>query len=301
MLDIRYCEVDFRIKFLEETILPKYKNSMLIGALVNKLMYLYCINNKECGKCNIKNNCIIQILMGFNFTGNRPLVEQCKDIFPNFILVCNSSKTKYYKETSLEFRILFLGKATNFISQFIYAFDTLGSEGIGKSKSKYILEGVYNDAGIPIYEKGYFYDNKIQTNSLIQYIESRKSKIKMGKGLYLKTPFNFRGNIIDFNLESIFIAIFNRLEGLNIISDEDRQKLKKLLRLNLIENFKVNIINRKYLINREERYIQIIGFKGRIGFNEAINEYLDYILACEKIHVGSNILLGFGNFNVKEE
>lgn len=304
MLDTEYCELNFQLKLLDDSKLPRYKNSMFVGAFLNEMLNLYCFNNRNCEECQSKNICSIQVLLNNNFDAHKPLIFQSEKIQPLFLIKCSDRKTDFNKNSSLRFTVILIGQAIDFLSQFIYIFDRLGDIGIGKKKTKYLLEGVYNQKGDPVYKDGYLYEKNINKNRLYHYIDKRKKSIKKIKKIEFITPYikiEEKNNYIDLNIDNIFQAIEIRLRKLNILEDLDVERLELLNQNTYIKSFYFNLIKRKYFIKKQNTYKFIIGFKGNIEFQDIMIEYIDYLLACEKMLIGSNILLGFGEYVVKEE
>lgn len=304
LLDTEYCELNFQLKLLDDSKLPQYKNSMLVGAFLNGMLNLYCFNKKDCKRCQSKNICSIQVLLNNNFNAQKPLVLQSEKIQPLFLIKCIDRKTNFKKDSILKFNVVLIGQAIDFLSQFIYIFDKLGDVGIGSNKSKYLLEGIYNQKGQPIYKDGYLYEENININRLSSYINMRKRSIKKVKKIEFITPYikiEEKNNYIDLNMDNMFQAIEVRLRTLNILENLDRERFKLIKQNTYIKSFHFSLIKRKYFIKKQNTYKSIIGFKGSIEFKDNAIEYIDYLLACEKMLIGNNILLGFGEYVVKEE
>lgn len=166
--DIKYTELVFKLQFIENVKLPKYKILMLNGALLNILLNCYCINERKCISCSILTKCLIQKLLGNSYEANKPLILQSHNIKPYYLIDCSNEGRSFNQNEGLIFNIRLINEGIDYISQFIYAFDQLGSIGLGENKAKYYLTGIYNNKGNPIFQNGMLYE----TNILIEYISN---------------------------------------------------------------------------------------------------------------------------------
>ena len=302
--DIKYTELVFKLRFLEDVKLPKYKTSMLNGALLSILSNLYCINNKKCKECNITSRCIIQRLLGSNYDAQIPLILQDTDIYPYYIVNCKNERTNFIKYQELIFSIKLIDYAIDYISQFIYAFELLGEVGLGRIKAKYELIGVYDDKGQPIFEEGILYESNINVKSIIDYVNRRRESIHGQISLEFLTPY-----VIDkkysrqsnYNINNIYFSVINRLTSLNFLNENDKKLLFLLPNSGIISEFSLSIIKRNYPIKEKNQDEVIIGFKGKVCFIKEADKYLDFLLACENLSIGAYILLGYGNLIIKGE
>lgn len=302
--DIKYTELMFKLRFLENTNLPRYKTLMLNGALLSILSKLYCINDKKCNDCKIVSRCIIQRLLGSNYEAHIPLVLQGDRFFPYYIVNCNNERTSFNKCQELVFSVKLIDHAIEFTSQFIYAFDFLGEVGLGRAKAKYDLIGIYNNKDQPIFEKGILHESNITIKSILDYINQRKESIHGQISLEFLTPYVVEKkykNDFDLNIHNIFFSIRNRLTSLKFLCEKDMELLFQLLDSGIISKSSLSIIKIDYPIKEKNQSEIIIGFKGKICFTKEAYEYLNFLLACENLSIGAHILLGYGKFIIKGE
>jgi hypothetical protein len=65
-----------------------------------------------------------------------------------FILESSTNSRKSYQEgEDFSFGLILIGRATDYLPYFIYAFEELGCIGIGKGRGKYELREVSEEAG----------------------------------------------------------------------------------------------------------------------------------------------------------
>jgi len=301
--DIKYTELVFKLKFLENVTLPKYKVLMLNGALLNILLSLYCINKRKCDSCNIVSRCLIQKLLGNSYEANKPLILQSHNIQPYYLIDCSNEKRSFNQDQEFTFSIRLINEAIDYISQFIYAFDQSGSIGLGESRAKYNLIGVYNNKDSPIFENGILYEANIHIQYISDYIRCRKQSVKGPASLEFITPFrpdqtSFRPY---FNVNDLYYSVKNRLKNLGVIEEQDIKLLDQFGNDENITSFSLNIIKQSYPIKKLGQEETIIGFKGKINFSREAHNLIDYLIACEKICIGNHIILGYGRFTIEGE
>lgn len=303
MREIKYTELIFKLKFIEDTVLPKYKVLMLNGALLNFLLSLYCINRRKCNDCNIYSTCLIQKILGNNYEADKPLILQSHNIQPYYLIDCDDEKTNFSQNQELIFNIRLINEAIDYISQFMYIFEQLGNIGLGPNRAKYCLVGIYNNRNRPIFENGILYEANIYIKNISDYIIHRKSSIKDKIALAFVTPYiPERIDISSFiSVNNLFYSIKNRFNSLNVIEKKDIDILDTFEDDKNFINFDLNIVKRSYPINKLKQNKTIIGFKGEISFSNKFYKFLDYLIACEKLNIGGRILLGYGRFAIKGE
>lgn len=300
MRDIKYTELVFKLKFIENVTLSKYKILMLNGALLNTLLKFYCINKRDCSSCSIVSKCLIQNLLGNNYEANKPLILQSYNIRPYYLIDCSDEKRKFKENQELTFSIRLINEAIDYLSHFIYVFDQLGIIGLGPNKAKYDLIGIYNNKGNPIFENGMLNENNINIEYISDSISYKKPFIKESATLVLITP--FAPNQISFMpYLSISHFIKDRLMNFNAIEEQDMKLLDAFVDDENITSFNLSIVKQNYPIKKLEQKETIYGFKGEINFSQGVNNLMDYLIACEKLCIGSHIIFGYGRFTIKGE
>jgi hypothetical protein len=278
---------------------------MLTGAMISKFRQLYCIYEGSCSTCSNAGMCMITTMTDISFDITKPIAVQSK-VSPKFVIKCSDNRTNYKEGDKLEFKITLFDNLVGLASQYIYVFDNIGGRGIGPNKAKYRLLNVLDMNGNLIYETGCFYRGMV-TSNIDTYISSRLEEIDGFSKMSFITPFYLQQPEAQANFakyyfiseEVLYFSIKNRLNSINMFGEEDEDKLKYLLRNKRIFSLiNVNVSKPKYYIKKEQKYLVIPRFNGYIVFKnkDCINPYMKYLLACEKLCIGQNILMGFGQY-----
>lgn len=301
LCDINYTELVFKLKFTEDAVLPIHKVSMLNGALLNILLSLYCINNRKCNDCDIVNRCLIQKLLGGKFDADKPLILQNQNLYPSFLIDCDNKAKRFRQDQELIFNVRLLNEAVDYISQFIYAFDQIGSIGIGKNRSKYSLIGIYNNQNRPVFENGILHEGNILSESIADFISRKKRSLVGAVALFFTSPFGMEQTSLGSYFHNLLNSIKNRLYNLGALEEKDLEILDTLDGQQYITNFKLKIIKRNYQIEKIGQSKTVTGVEGKISLSQQTCSLIDYLIACEKLCIGSHIILGNGRFTVKGE
>jgi len=149
----------FTIKPEHELLLPPFKGSTLRGGFGIALKQSVCVEKrKECVQCVHRYKCIYSYVFETPVPMEEKEVKRLKDEYvPHpFIIEPPLYKRQFYvTEDELDFHLILVGRAVDYIPYIIFAFEELGRIGIGKDKGKYSLEKVIsinNDREILIYD-----------------------------------------------------------------------------------------------------------------------------------------------------
>ncbi len=152
----------FIIKPQRELILPPYKGSTLRGGLGIALKHTICMDEKKehanCTRCVRRYKCVYSYVFETSVPDNSNEKKQSKkkDIPHPYIIEPRLDQRRYYGlDDRLDFNLILVGRAIDYIPYIILAFKELGRTGIGKNGGKYSLEKVISlntDDEIPIYE-----------------------------------------------------------------------------------------------------------------------------------------------------
>ena len=124
--------------------LPEYKGSTLRGGFGHAFKKVVCtFRGKPCDTCLIKHRC------AYSYIFETPPPEHSAKMtkylrapHPYVIEPPLETKTRYASGDNLDFGLVLIGKANEYLPYFVYAFEELGVMGIGKGQGKFCLERV---------------------------------------------------------------------------------------------------------------------------------------------------------------
>lgn len=297
MHNIDYGHLKYTISIMQDAILPTEKTSMLVGSMLSQFKYLYCIYEGECVACDNKSSCIIKKMMGDGFDIASPIALQ-SDLQPKFIVKCLDSRGKFKEGDVLNFEVILFGELLELYSQYIYVFDTIGQIGIGPERVKYQLHSISDMCGNIVFKDGYLLKD-IETSNIHSYIESRIDDSNLNKLSFISHFYPHTNSehycFIDDKVLSNCLKI--RLDSMNILEEEDKNLLNNMAQdQSTIAKLHTVVSKRKYYFKKENTHINIPTYSGFIYFNDSLEPYLEYFLACEKFCIGQNLNMGFGQY-----
>jgi hypothetical protein len=298
MLNIKYTKLNYKIKLKQNSVLPENKTSALRGGMGQVLMSLYCIGNKECNSCKFQESCVVQNIMYPKPKTNLQFLSNNSPSIPEYIIECLDSKTKYKKEEEIHFTIILFASTIAYIPQFIYAFDKLGQIGIGKNRYKYELLKVTSEEEKKIFENKILFKENIKITTVQQYVNERKKEIDHINTMEFVSPFRLilkgkPANSIEF--KDILMAISRRLVILNAMENNEIKDIQIISDLH-IESDDLKWFESERYSSTQKSKMKFGGLKGKIQFLGDINEYKDYLIACELTHIGKNTVFGLGKY-----
>jgi CRISPR-associated endoribonuclease Cas6 len=300
----------FTIKPKRELILPPYKGSTFRGGFGYAFRHAVCIKqDKECPECSLRNKCIYSYV----FETSVPHEEgkhQDKDVPHPFIIEPPIDDRRHYGiDDRLDFDLILIGRAVDYMPYFIFAFEEVGRVGVGKNKGQYSLEKVI---GMNNGEKTLIYDGKSHFRDDFHTIDSREI---MGQGelpdscrvkLRFLTPARIKYNgkyIDDANFEVVIRNLLRRLSSLAEVHCGEKWELDWK---GLIERTKeIKTVHSDLVWKDWERYSQrqdtkmnMGGFLGEIIFEGDLVEFMPFLKLGEYLHIGKGTVFGLGKYEI---
>ncbi len=128
---MKYAKFEIRNRFHQNTTLPRFKGSMLRGAMGHALKATICaVRVKVCEPCILRPTCLYARI----FEVKPDCQKQTKQVnFPHpYVLECLEEQTFFQKDEPFDFSLILFGDMTQYLPYFVYAFEQMGEGGIGK-------------------------------------------------------------------------------------------------------------------------------------------------------------------------
>ncbi|MDI6728963.1 MAG: CRISPR system precrRNA processing endoribonuclease RAMP protein Cas6 [Thermodesulfovibrionales bacterium] len=222
-------------------------------------------------------------------------------------------RTGYTPEHEINFNLVLIGRAMEYLPYFIYAFEEIGEIGIGKGRGKYSLKTVKaltNDK-LPY---SIIYDSNSKTIKSFecspQIISFPDCQVSDNKHLSLTflTPMRISyNNALTANPE-FHILVRNLLRRLSLIAyfhcdvDMTQWDFRGIIEMAKEVRVKQNSLRwfdwERYSARQDTR-MKLGGFIGDIIFEGNINPFMSLIRVGELIHVGKGTTFGLGKYEVR--
>ena len=314
---MRLSKYRFTIKPEHEFILPPFKGSTLRGGFGIALRQSVCVEKrKECVQCVHRYKCIYSYVFETPVPREEKEGKRSKDEYvPHpFVIEPPLDKRQFYGiEDELDFHLILVGRAVDYIPYIIFAFEELGRIGIGKDKGKYSLEKVIsinNDRELLIYDgKSHIQDDFYVMDSTELVRQAAQLNYQQVTFHFL-TPTRIKNNgklTIDIDFVIILRNLLRRLSRLAEVHCDEKWELEwnELIEM---ANERVSTVHSDLRWHDWKRYSQrqgtkmkMGGFLGEITFEGELAEFMPFIKLGELLHMGKGTVYGLGMYEIKGE
>lgn len=134
----------FTIKALEEIVFPAYKGSAFRGGFGYVFKKVVCTQRDvTCDECLLKSTCVYSYV----FETSPPKDSEILRLYPRvphpFVIEPPLDERQTFPpKTEIDFHLVLIGKAIDYLPYFIYTFIELGKTGLGRNRARYELTGV---------------------------------------------------------------------------------------------------------------------------------------------------------------
>lgn len=300
-LKIRYVKLHFHLKILEDTILPKNKVSALRGGMGEMLLRANCIRDRACGKCDFASECIVRRTM-YSQLEIQPEFMQSNDSV-GYVIECENYEEDFIAGEELSFQLVLFGKNIVYLNQYLQAITFLGMEGIGKYKSKYVVEYVTNTKRKILVEGNNVYKQNYVVQTVSEYVQYRMQAVQKENTIVFHTPVTvkYKGQMMQqIDLEAIMAAIARRIYILDCFEGivTDKTDITGHVPKVISQNVYTAAVER-YSSTHDEK-IRLHGICGSAMLEQPDQVAKILLYAGELIHIGKNTSFGFGRYSLSK-
>lgn len=309
----------FRLAARDPLRLPPYKGSTLRGGFGTAFKKVVCaIRTKDCLQCLLKEKCVYSYIFETPPPKDSEILRKYEKAPHPFIIEPPlEDKTEYTPGDSLDFHLVLIGKALDYLPYFIYTFEELGTMGIGKGRGKFeLLEVRHGDR--TIYQST---DKKLQSIPDSDFSSSSVFNGQNGSGDFHGLD-NFSG---DPSLSLNFLTPTRMIVDGKLVTEPDFHHLARTLlrRISTLSYFhcdkrldldfkgliekagKVETRDRVTTWHDWERYsarqdtkMKMGGFVGRVSFKGELEDFMPFIRLGRILHVGKGTSFGLGKYEI---
>ena len=300
---IRYTKLHFTIRFIEDTVVPKYKASALRGGMGEMLLRANCIRDRDCENCDFESECLVRRILYSKMEIQPAFMTKGDSV--GYVLECENYQTDFTAGDEIRFNLILFGKTIVYFSQILNAFYVLGQMGLGKDHSRFEIVSVTNTRGDPILKDGNVMMQQYQILTVKEYVDYRlRNHQSKGKALIIKfqspLTLKYQGEYLrEFHMDAIYEAIKRRIYMLDcfegIYQEQDRDGEMQAPGIIHQECHQVEVP--RYSNHQQSKMI-LRGIEGQIEIEEVSEELLKVLFAGELIHIGKNTSFGFGRYRV---
>lgn len=295
-----------------DAVLPPYKGSTFRGAFGNCLKRATCaIRRNECYDCLLVSRCLYARLFERKSWQEKGGQRVAAPPHPYIIQPPMTEKCRFSAGEPFDFNLILFGEMNRYLPYFVYAFQQMGEQGIGKrvegGRGTFAVTGV-RCGGAELFEP--------DTNRLLPLPEPERLQLEPvlpdERGLSLKltllTPLRFKQenhlqDSLDF--QQLVRGMLRRVSGLCNAWGDGEPELDYRGLIQRAGGVKVTD-GRVYwhewgrYSNRQEQGMNFGGLLGTVTFSGRLAEYLPLLKLCERLHIGKQTTFGLGRFTVTE-
>jgi CRISPR-associated endoribonuclease Cas6 len=298
----------FTLEAKEPLVLPSYKGSTLRGGFGYAFKRVVCaLREKECQDCLLKEKCIYSYVFETPPPSDTKIMRKYTSAPHPFVIEPPPEKKRgFIPGNDINFGLILIGRAIDYLPYFIYTFEELGKIGIGKGKGKFKLKSVGCDGKT-------IYDSESKTIKPSKTASLSFCSIGSGKGcsnieLNFLTPTRilYNGSLtLDLQFHILIRQLLRRLSLLSYFhcggnpSEIDFGGIIERAKEVKVKKSNLRWYDWERYSARQDTRMKMGGFVGEITFEGDIKPFMPLIRAGEGLHVGKGTSFGLGKYEVR--
>jgi len=318
MENFRVAKFEFKIVAQDKLYLPEYKGSTIRGGFGQTLRRVVCVTrDKECKNCLLKEKCAYSYIFETPPPKNTKMLTKYSYVPHPFVIEPPLERKREYKEgEEFSFNLILIGKASDYLPYFVFAFDKLGEFGLGRDRGKYWLKEVRcirdsfnSDHLIYTGEDKIFKDTYelITGEDILKECKNHHNKRKITLNFLTPTRLKFGEHFtkeLEFHIlirnllrRVSLLSYFHCGKELNVDFKDLIEKAKKVKR----EESNLTWYDWERYSTRQGTRMMLGGFIGKLTFNfneVSLERFIPFILLGSYIHVGKETSFGLGKYEI---
>lgn len=299
----------FLIRARDAITLPLYKGSTLRGGFGNTFKKVVCaIRTKNCDDCILKVKCIYFYIFETSPDEESDVLRNYNRIPHPFIIEPPMDENRVFQPGDmLSFNLILIGRAVEYIPYFIYTFDELGTNGIGKGRGKYELIEVRclkTEKEYIIYSS----KDKILKNSETIGMSDILKKIPKTNTITLNliTPLRIILNgslVVDLKFHHLIRSLLRRVSTLSYFHCGERLNIDFKGMINRAGDIEKMVDELRWFdwerySGRQNTRMKLGGLIGSVSFKGDFKEFLPLLKLGELLHAGKGTAFGLGRYEI---
>lgn len=298
--------------------LPRYKGSTLRGGFGAVFRRMTCAQReiKDCQECLLQATCPYAYIFETPLPEDTEVLSLQKNVPRPFVIEPPLDRKRLYEPgESLEFALILIGKAINYLPYFIVVFRELGRVGVGFRRGKCNLREVVvvqplDGAGEVIYSGQ---DDIVGNRDLAvgyQEIEEEARRLKPNRvTLHFLTPtrIKYEGKYVSHpEFHVVLRAILRRLSSLYYFHcgerwETDYRALIEAAKGVRFAEDRTEWVDWERYSKRQRQKMNLGGFVGQASYQGELQLFLPLLVVGELVHVGKACVFGNGQYRIVRE
>lgn len=302
---MQFAHFHFELRAESDFTLPDFKGSTFRGKFGHVLKRTICLmRDGVCESCELRDRCAYPYLFE---TKN----EREENVPRPFVIGPPlASKRSYHKGDPLQLQLTLVGKSVDYLPYFVYCFERMGKEGIGRERGRYSVVSVKavgaDGSAIPVYDAAtQELHNRFPRLSLDDF--SKKLLPVVTISFLTATTLKSEGRpASELTFELLLKSIVRRYRSLcyfhgagngsTSLPEIDWQAAQA------VEIVHSDLTYQRFnrYSNRQRRKVPLAGFTGQVTYSGNIGPFLPWLKLGEYLHVGKGVVFGLGWYRVVE-
>lgn len=300
----------FRVE--EPLHLPGYKGSTFRGALGHAFKQVSCALRREhCDSCLVKQRCAYSVCFETPVPDGAEIMRKYPNAPHPFVLEPPpDEKQDYEPGEELTVHLWLIGRAKEYLPYFVYAFDEMGKQGLGRDRGKVTLTRVETGAGADfqcMYSEEHeqitgFPEVVDRTTIQKRVLElcDKPLRICFLTPARIKSEKHFTQSCEMKVLAAALVRRMNTLAYFFCNSAWDKTITHLLDAAESVELMESNIqwMDWTRYSSRQDTTMQLGGFVGEAVYSAAPESLLEYLCWGEALHIGKSSAFGLGKYEI---
>lgn len=297
---------------LDDAVLPPYKGSTFRGAFGGCLKKAVCaVRQKDCQDCLLASRCIYAQLFEAKTWSGSDNTRSAAPPHPYLIEPPETSRTRFTAGDAFDFYLILFGEMNSALPYFVYAFELMGEQGIGKKtgdhRARFALKEV-SCSGRQLYDPAAGKLLPAPQPETVILTPTQPSDEQLTVEISLCTPLRFKQDnhlLATLQFPMLIRAMLRRVSGLFNAWGTGEPPLDYRGMVARAEQVRV-VDGRLYwhewerYSNRQDTAMNFGGMLGTVVYQGALTEYLPLMRLCQRLHVGKQTTFGLGRFRLVE-
>jgi hypothetical protein len=313
---LRIANYRFTLKARDELHLPPYKGSTLRGGFGHAFKQVVCLQRqaKTCEGCLLRENCPYAYIFDTSPPPDAEVLRTHSDVPLPFVIEPDTSdrRTTYPPGDTLNFELILVGKAINYLPYFILVFRELGDRGLGRGRGKYRLQEV--EAVQPLSgdkERIYSAADEMVCHSQLevgfQDIERRAEEIP-GDTVILRfltpTRIKHQGSFISQPPFHVIVRnVLRRVSSLYYFHCGEQWEFDYRGTIERAKEIRSAELNTQWIdwerySGRQKTRLKMGGFVGEAVYEGDLTEFRPLLLLGQLVHIGKACVFGNGRYEI---
>ena len=314
MLNLTAAKFQFTLGVRESMFLPPYKGSTLRGGFGGVFRRIACSQKQlaDCHPCLIKSSCPYRMIFEPGPVEGAELWGGFDEIPRPFVIEPpETEQTRFEPGEVLDFKLVLIGKAVDYLPYFVLVFKELGELGIGKGRAKFDLRRVTalplsGANGAIVFDGEKLYDQvSLIREPFVGFVSGEDDTLAISfqtmtrlkhNGIFVAAP----------EFPVLLRALFRRCSALqyfycgNRLELDFRTLVEQAEAVSLVGNETFWVDWERYS-SRQDRRMKLGGLVGRAEYRGPWREFGEVLRWGEILHVGKGCTFGLGKYLISSE